>query len=391
VRISDVEMSLLQGASFAIFMTLCALPVGRMVDTFSRTRLLSIGIVLWSLATAGSGLSRDFPTLLLCRIGVAVGEAVMIPSAYSMIGDRFAHERQGLALGIFTLGSFVGVGLAMILGSAVLGILPDQVTLGFVGTLKDWQLVFVGLLVPGLIMAAVIYRTREPSRETAEPAPPVRLAAGWLVARLPALGPVYFAMAFVAMAMFALMAWVPASYERRFHVEAEHVGHALGFIFAIAGALGTVAGGALGDWLAARLPYGRLLLYVIGSLGAIPAVLASQFAPAIDVSLAFLAVALFFITLAIAAGPASLQQVTPRRLRGLQAAVAGLLVNLLGLGIGPSAVAMVTDYGLQDEARLNVSLAIVLSGTLLISLVCGLISLKPYGKLNAAGEHREFA
>jgi MFS family permease len=119
LQISDTEMSLLMGFSFAVFYTFFGIPLGRLADTRSRRALITGGIVLWSLMTAACGLARNFVHFLLLRMGVGVGEAALSPSAYSLIADYFPRENRATALSVYSMGIYIGSGLAYLLGGLV--------------------------------------------------------------------------------------------------------------------------------------------------------------------------------------------------------------------------------------------------------------------------------
>ena len=111
LAITDTQMSLLHGLAFAIFYTFLGLPIGRVVDSRSRRKVIIIGITVWSLMTAACGLANRFVTLFLARMGVGVGEATLNPAAYSLITDYFPKEKQGRAMGIYGMGIYMGAGL----------------------------------------------------------------------------------------------------------------------------------------------------------------------------------------------------------------------------------------------------------------------------------------
>src|SRR5579863_5184324 len=124
--IGDKQMGLLMGLTFAIFYTLFGIPLGRLADTSNRRNIIAAGIAVWSLMTAGCGLTRKFWQLALMRIGVGVGEAALSPSAYSLIADYFPPQRRSLAMSVYTIGIYVGSGLAFILGGIVISFSKSQ-------------------------------------------------------------------------------------------------------------------------------------------------------------------------------------------------------------------------------------------------------------------------
>ncbi len=120
LAISDTEMSLLMGLSFALFYTICGIPLGRLADSKSRRGLIAIGIIFWSAATAACGMAKQYWQFLFCRIGVGVGEAALSPAAYSLIADSFPPSRRATAMAVYGMGVYLGSGIAFLLGGLVI-------------------------------------------------------------------------------------------------------------------------------------------------------------------------------------------------------------------------------------------------------------------------------
>ena len=162
--LDDAQLGFLYGTAFAIFYALFGIPLGRLADGWNRTRLLAIGIGLWSLMTALSGFARNAATLTAARIGVGIGEATSAPCAYSLISDMFPQRLRGTALGIYSAGLFTGSGLSLLIGGSVVEAwnraYPQDAPLGLAG----WQAAFLVVGVPGLAMALWVASLREPPR-----------------------------------------------------------------------------------------------------------------------------------------------------------------------------------------------------------------------------------
>jgi len=171
--LGDAELGFLYGTAFAIFYALFGIPLGRLADGWSRTRLLSLGLVLWSCMTALSGFARNGAMLAAARIGVGVGEATASPCAYSLISDWFPQRQRGTALGIYSAGLFTGSGLSLLIGGFVVEAwnkaYPADAPLGLAG----WQAAFLVVGLPGLALALWVASLREPVRGAldGEPAP----------------------------------------------------------------------------------------------------------------------------------------------------------------------------------------------------------------------------
>jgi len=164
LNITDTQMSLLMGFSFALFYTFFGIFFGRLADSKSRRTIIAVGIAIWSVMTAGCGLARTYWQLLMTRIGVGVGEAALSPSAYSLITDTFPPHRLAFALSVYGMGIYLGSGMAFLLGGYVVGFAESggEFVFPFVGTIRPWQAVFFMIGLPGLVFSGFLYTIREP-------------------------------------------------------------------------------------------------------------------------------------------------------------------------------------------------------------------------------------
>lgn len=172
--LSDADLGFLYGTAFAVFYALFGIPLGRLADNWVRTRLLSIGLFVWSTMTALSGLSTSFLQLSAARVGVGIGEASASPSAFSMLSDWFPREKRATALAIYSSGLYIGGGVSLLIGAIVVKAWNDAypVTgpLGLVG----WQAAFLAVGLPGILLSLWVATLKEPTRGRAEglPEPP---------------------------------------------------------------------------------------------------------------------------------------------------------------------------------------------------------------------------
>jgi MFS family permease len=387
-RLSDVQVSLLQGFAFALVLSVGAFPMGRLIDTRRRTAILASSVAVWSLTTAGCGLARSFGQLLALRVGVGVGEAAMTPCAYSLIGDFFPPRRLGLAVGLFSTGSYLGSGLALLFGAAAIAHAPTGLLrLPVVGLLHGWQLVFLVVGAPGLLVALAVGLLGEPVRRVGgqAAAPTLAQARGYFASAWPAIAPCNLAVAFAVMAVYALFAWSPSLMIRHFGLAPHQVGLLLGPVVMACGAGGTFAAGLAGDALRTRFADGRLRIMLGAGLATIPLTLLIPQAASPCQFVALLAPILFLLTLAVGSGPATLQEITPNRLLGLQHALAVFVTNLLGMGVGPTVIALITDRLLHDERQLPAALGWGLPAMLTLSALCAALALRPYRRSALAG------
>jgi MFS family permease len=154
LHISDTQVSLLQGFSFAVFYTFFGIPIGRLADVYNRRTIIVAGLLLWSAFTAGCGLAGTFLGLLLLRMGVGVGEAALSPAAYSLITDYFPARRLATAISVYSMGIYIGSGLSFLLGGIAVRYATTQEmwTLPIVGAMRPWQLIFFIVGLPGLLL-----------------------------------------------------------------------------------------------------------------------------------------------------------------------------------------------------------------------------------------------
>lgn len=169
--LDDAQLGFLYGTAFAIFYALFGIPLGRLADTWRRGRLMAIGLALWSAMTVASGFASSFAQLAIARVGVGVGEASASPAAFSMLGDLFTKQRRALANSIYSSGLFIGMGLSLPLGGAISmawnRAWPEAPPLGLAG----WQVAFIAVGLPGLLVAAWVWSLREPPRHDVHGAP----------------------------------------------------------------------------------------------------------------------------------------------------------------------------------------------------------------------------
>jgi MFS family permease len=383
LQISDTEISLLSGFSFALFYAVLGVPISRIADSGCRRCLIAGGFVVWSVFTAACGLARSFGQLLLMRVGVGVGEATLNPAAYSLITDYFPPERRATALGLYNMGIYVGAGIAFILGGLVIGLTAsrEEYVLPVLGAVRSWQLVFFLVGVPGLVFALAMFTVAEPRRR----------GPGADVASIP-LGEVFtyikmnrstfashnIATALLAFAAYGAAAWIPSFFIRQHGLTAAETGQMLG-VLTILSAFGCVCGGWLADQLAKRgYPDACMRVLLLASLLALPTGVAYLLVPTVALSAALLAPTFFINAMVFGVAPAALMEFTPSRMRGQASALYLFAVNLIGLGIGPTAVAFITDFVFRNDNMVGYSLLIVTITAHILAASIYWAGLKPF-------------
>lgn len=383
MMISDTQMSLLMGLSFAIFYTICGIPLGRLADTKSRRGLIAIGVLLWSAATAACGLARLYWQFLLCRIGVGVGEAALSPAAYSLIADSFPPERRATAISVYSMGIYLGSGMALLLGGLVIKLASAQgeVMLPLVGEVRPWQLIFLVLGAAGVVFALLMLAVREPARHGigAGVAVPFSEVGAYLLSNRKTVLCHNFGFAFLSFAGYGSAAWVPTFFIRSYGWEPAQVGIIYGSLVAVFGCLGIVSGGRLADMLAKR---GRsdanMRVGLLSALGALPLVVLFPMMPNATWAAVLLAPSIFFLSMPFGVAPAAIQEIMPNAMRGQASAVYLFVITLFGLGVGPTAVALVTDYVFGYEEALRYSLLIITTFAVVAAAILLWTGLKPY-------------
>ena len=169
LHISDTQVSYLIGLGFVVFFALFGIPIGRLADIYSRRLIIALGLVTWSLFTAACGLAHTFPQMLLLRMGVGAGEAALSPAAYSLITDYFPRNRLATAISVYSMGIYIGSGLALIVGGMVVEETSRMpaVQVPVLGLMASWRLTFLIVGGPGALVSLLVLTVREPLRRAA--------------------------------------------------------------------------------------------------------------------------------------------------------------------------------------------------------------------------------
>jgi MFS family permease len=396
--LTDTQISLLMGFAFVMFYVILGLPIARLIDRSSRRRIIGIGVALWSGATALCGLAHTFVQLFLARVGVGVGEACVGPATYSMLADLFPREQLPRAVSVLNFGFVAGIGLSAILGGTVIGIMEHlpPITLPIVGLLRPWQMTFLAVGIPGLLVALLMATVVEPVRRdlaatnsdsalAAGKSIPIREVVHYLWTNRSVYGPMYLALALQSIPSQGAISWGPSFFIRVHHWSPREVGLAFGAVTLLVAPFGLMAGGLLAERLAKRGYHdANLRVQLLAICLWIPGAVLMPMMPTPMLALVAFGVSLFFAMMAPGPQNAALQSVTPNRMRGQATALFLFVFNIVGFGCGPTVIALITDYVFRDEARVGSALAlatIVLGPLSAWVLVRGL---KPYGRLIAA-------
>ena len=397
LQITDVQISLLQGLAFAMFYATVAIPLGRLADGGNRRILISVAIVLWTLAAAACGLADSFGDLFVARMLIGIGEAVLTPAGFSMLADYFKPSRISLPISVFTGSSFVGSGIALIAGGMLIGWLSaaDVVTLPIVGERAPWQAAFIIGALPGFFTAALVFFTvREPKRrnvvvaaDTGELKQGFIRALQYLRSNGRLFFCIYFGLALLASAQFSLGAWIPTFFIRVHGWTSGEIGQVFGVLFLICGTLGVIGGGWIANLMHARGTVdANLRLPLYSAILAIPFAIAFTLVGNGWLCIALLAPLMIFGTSPFGAGTAVLPIVSPSQFRGQLIAIYLLVANLMGQAGGPWFVAMLTDKVFGDPAAVGKSLLVTVTFLMSAGAIILAFGLAPLRKILANSE-----
>jgi MFS family permease len=366
--IGDTAFSLVAGFAFALLYTALGLPVGVLVDRRPRIPLIMTGSALWSVATAACGLAGSFAQLFLARVAVGVGEATLSPAASSLIGDAFPPARRGLALSLYSCGITVGGGLALIGGGFLVAAAEalGTVHLPVVGARAGWQIAFLAAGAAGLVVPLLLAAAREPARRAvaAGAAPPPALP--WLRANARVVGPIFLGYSLMVIVNYALVLWVPAHFARVHGLSPSQTGLAIGLSLLIAGTAGMLGGGALSDRMVrGGRPHGPILAVLVSIALQLPLFVGAMLVPSTQLAIALLAASAFAICLNGGLQTATVQALAPNPLHGRVTALYLLSANLVGLGVGPTLIALVAERMLGGPQQIGLALALVGGASLL--------------------------
>lgn len=384
LALNDTQIALVQGLAFGLFYAIMGLPLGWLADRMSRRLLIAIGAFLWCLATAACGLATSFAWLFAARIGVGVGEAALSPAAMSMISDSFPKERRGLPIGVYAAAAAAGAGLALLVGGGVVELVTrgGGLALPFLPQLAGWQSAFVLIGLGGLVIVPLMATVVEPLRKH-EPGQPregglvafIRDNADFMVRHYAAVG-VY------TILIYATLSWVPAYFIRVFGWTPGEVGFRYGLVLLAFGGCGTVLGAWLGTRLARRgVKQAAILVTCLGMVGAAVFLGLAGFAADPWVALALYGPGLLFMTLPGGTAIQVVQEAVPAHLRAQASAVYYLVISVVGLTLGPLAVAVFTDYVYGDPLRIGDGLGWVAFVVGPLSAALAISTRRPFARL----------
>jgi len=339
------------GALSTIFLVLYAIvgvPFGRLADSWSRKKLLALGMIVWSVLTASSGFAASYIMLLFTRLGVGVGEAVCAPVGTSWIGDLFPVSKRSRALAFFMLAVPLGTGLSYMVS-------------GPVAQAYGWRAALWLAAAPVILLAPALFALHEPRRGASEH----RISAGehlgaWSVLRIPTLWWIIASGALINFNLYALGTFLPAFLIRVHGLSVARSGLWLGVGSVVAGLFAATTGGVLGDWAIRKSQNGRMLVSSIGALAAAPLALWSVLLPAgswIEVTVLMCA-AYGLLNTYYGMVYSSIHDIVAPALRGTAMSIYFMAMYLCGASFGPVITGRLSDVMARHAAALAGSNAV---------------------------------
>lgn len=387
IGVTDFQMGLLLGPAFAFFYVTLGIPVGRIADRRSRRTIIGIGVAIWSLMTAVCGFAKTFMQLLLARIGVGIGEATLQPCAASLLSDYFPREKRGRAISVYSMGLGIGAGLALVVGGQVIASISagSSLAIPLFGEIHGWQIVFLVVGLPGLIVAALMFTVKEPVRrdrmivdgQEVEQLP-IKDVIAYMTARRQTYGTHFLGLSIMSIIGNAYLAWLPTVFIRTWGMGIAEIALWYGLAVSVGGIIGVTLGGWLGDTLYRRgIKDGHMRVVLYGTVILIIAAVLVPLMPNPWLGLLLIVPHAIGSGMPTACGPTALMMITPNQLRAQVSAVYWFVISILGLMIGPTSVALISDLVFDGPSDLRYALSLVsfLVGTFIWLLV---INLKHY-------------
>lgn len=351
--LSDTQLGALSGLAFALFYTTLGLPIAQLADRFNRRNIIAVSIMLWSAMTALCGMAQSFLFLFLARLGVGIGEAGCNPPSHSILSDYFASRERATALAILGCGSLFAAFVGFALG-------------GQLNELVGWRATFVIVGAPGIAVGILALLTlREPPRGYSDNLADTGSQPGFMktLRHLFSLKTFGFLSVAGAMQSFvgnSVLGWLPAFFERTHHMTSGDIGTKLGMVVLIGGPLGLLLGGTIADRLASRdiRWYGRIA--GLGLFLGAPFTLYTFMSANPDYAFLSFAVAAGLLNVPVGPLYTITQGIAPLRMRASASALLLLIVNLIGLGLGPLLVGVLSDWLLPSQGANSLKIALII-------------------------------
>jgi len=363
-HLTDSEAGLLLGPTQALFYALVAVPFSRYIDRWTRKWIMAGGLIIWSLATAATGLAANFTQLFVARVVVGAGEAFNGPTAYSMTADCFPRERLPRAVSVLQIGSVAGSGLSLLLGGAMIWLVArvGSPNLPLVGVLRPWQVVLIGVGLPGLVVSLLLLTVKEPPRRNLSAE---MHRAGFLKTikylwlHFAVFGPLFIGLTLGSLDVGSRQ-WGAAFFQRTYGWSPAQYGMVSGVVSIAVMLVGLYLGAKWAEWFQKRGDAAgayRVILYT--RIVALPFAVLMPMMPTPELAMAFNAVS--FLTLGMS-GPmlnAVMLAISPNQVRGQIMTLYLFIYTVVGVGLAPWITGLTTDYMFTSPNDLRWSLMLL--------------------------------
>ena len=352
--VSDTAMGLLVGFAFALLYTIAGIPIARWADRGNRRNIIAIGLAVWSAMTVLSGMAKSFTLLAVARVGVGVGEAAGSPPAHSLIADYFPLNRRATALAMYASGAFFGSGLAYLGG-------------GYLREYFDWRTAFMVVGAPGILIAIVLRLTvKEPPRGFSEVGARDDSTSTFKETLKFLMGSRSWVLlmagfSLVSLTGYAVLMWGYEFFGRVHGMTPIRIGQWMGLIVGVGGSVGTILGGVLVDRVAQKSLRLGIKIPVWVTLTGFPLGVVFLLAASPMQSLLFFAPFYVLLNVYIPAMYAANQALAKLRMRATASAIMLFVVNIVGAGLGPLIVGMLSDYFRPQYGIEGIRYALVVS------------------------------
>lgn len=389
LKLTDFQIGIIGGPAFFVLYFVGGIVGGWAVDRYQRTAVVGAALTFWSFMTAACGLSGSFIQITMARMGVGFGEGTFGPGVHSIIADTFDKRRLPMAMSLYTAANAVGSGISLFVGGLILQMAAQKVwQLPGVGIVHPWQLTFMAVSVPGLLLAPAIWFGLRTQPRRAVP----NYTSDGLVREIVGFGRKRLRLAILYTlgvgtltgAKLAFQLWIPTLLMRVYKQPPAEVGATLGAMFLGFGILGSLLWGSVATWLAKRGREDASMMTIVFATGAFSLmVIVPPLMPTPFLVLLTFAPCLVFVQSFLGLGHASVQLVTPSALRGRVSALFNGTVNLIGVVAGPTGIGAVSTYLFADDQKLGQSIALMTGVMSMVGFLCLYAAIKPYREAQA--------
>ena len=353
LKLTDADIGYVSGIAFAIFYATMGLPLGWFADRTKRTRLVAGGIALWSLATAACGLAGTFWHLFLARMSVGVGEATLGPAAMSLIGDSFPPEKRGKPVALYSAALGLGAGIAGLASAAIVAWTKGStvIALPLLGDVKPWQMTFIIVGLPGLLIALAFMFLHEPPRQSIGTASnSVGAALGEVGRNAGAYAGVTVMVCVMTITAYAQGYFAPSAFTRAYGWPTEKFALYNGLASLVLGPATMAFTGWLNDRMASRgITDAPFRLAMIAFIFMVPMATLAFFLGNAWATFTLHALTTIPIAMVTAAGLMALLAIAPAAVRGQVVALYYVAISLSGLLLGPTTVGKLSTSVFGEE------------------------------------------